>query len=93
MYKPYVYDPTRASGKRWLRTFTDLAEAQAVRDAAWKESPRGDRELTISELIDRFLTFDGADAPTERTRNRYRPALEPLKRQFGRRYANGITRP
>lgn len=93
VYKPYVYDSSRTSSKRWLGTFESLGMAQAARNTANEQAPRADRELTVAELIERFLHFEGEDAPTERTRDRYRAALKPLTKKFGRRYATAISRP
>jgi len=92
VYKPYIYDPARQSGKRWLGTHEDLGDAQAARDEAAATPRRSDRDLTVDQVIELYLTFEGADAPTLKTRARYRAALKPVRGKFGRRYVDDITR-
>lgn len=93
VYKPYTYDRSRKSGKRWLGTFDELADAQFKRDAAEAMPTKSGRELTVGQLIDLYLTFEGPDAPTHKTRRRYRTALAPVRANFARRYADEIGRP
>lgn len=93
VYKPYIYDRTRLSRKRWLGTFDELVDAQIKRDTAEAMPARSGQDLTIGQLIDVYLTFEGPDVPTDKTRRRYRTALAPLRAAFGRRYADEIGRP
>lgn len=93
VYKPYIYDRSRESRKRWLGTFDELADAQIKRDAAEAMPTKSGRDLTVGQLIDLYLTFEGPDAPTHKTRTRYRTALAPLRANFARRYADEIGRP
>jgi len=92
VYKPYIYDRSRQSRKRWLGTFDELVDAQIKRDAAEAMPARSGQDLTIGQLIDLYLTFEGPDAPTHKTRRRYRTALAPLRAEFSRRYADQIGR-
>ena len=93
VYKPYTYDPSRPSGKRWLGTFEDLGDAQAKRAAAEAEPISSGGALRLDDMADLYLSFEGDDAPTDKTRRRYRAALAPVRAKFGRRYADELPRP
>jgi len=92
VYKPYVYDPSRKSKKRWLGPFVDLREAQDARDRARLERRPG-RGMLLAAFVELFLASDGwsEEGWASGTRARYRSALRPLVEQYGDRYCDDVT--
>lgn len=92
VYKPYVYDPSRKSGKRWLGTYTELGAAQEERDRARLER-RPATGMKLSHFAELFLRSDGwsANGWAPGTRARYRSGLRPLTERFGDRYCDDLS--
>jgi integrase len=74
---------------RWLGTFNTKKEARTAEEAA--APSRSSWGVTVDAFCERWLTDYARAAPS--TRSSYRYALEPFRKEFGKRRLVSIERP